>query len=362
MGKRILILGSEGYLGRALRRHLEEKGGYEILGVDNGARERNVNEVGSESLIPREDLSDTINFDILDHKKLKEVIEDFKPDTIVHFAEQPSAPYSMMDAEHAAYTQHNNIVGTLNLLWAIKETNPSIHLIKLGTEGEYPDWLWGDGKLVPAGPRIKVDFGDRKNWEIPTPHYAGSWYHWTKVHDSNNIDYACRIWGLKATDLNQGVVYGHRYDTRLDYDEYFGTIVHRFVTQAVAGIPLTVFGKGDQVRGFINLQNSLEAVELVANHPPKEGGFRVIHQTTKEYSVNEVANMVQELTGCEIDHIKSPRLEREECEFNFDKHDLLEMGLKPILLDRELPNLLEIAEKYKDRIKKDVIHPKTTWK
>ena len=288
------------------------------------------------------------------------LIREFQPDAIVHLAEQPSAPYSMRGQKEATFTQQNNIIGTLNVIHAIKEINPKIHLIKLGTAGEYPDWLYPD-MVIPEGSRIKVNYGEYKNWEIPTPRYAGSWYHFSKLHDSNNIDYACRIWGIRATDLNQAPVYGHLYDTRFDIDECFGTVVNRFVAQAVSGHPLTVYGKGGQTRGYIHIKNSMQAIELMIKNPAKQGEFRVVHQTTEEKTINQIAELVNNVRACEIEHIENPRAEQGENKFKFEAKLLKELGLKPIPMHKEIPNMLDTVSKYRDRIDTKLFLPKTKW-
>lgn len=353
---KVLILGSEGYIGTALYTHLEQVG-HIPLGVDNHLRDKNTRLVGAGSITPK-NINPFAHIDISkDYESLAQLISLTKPDTIVHLAEQPSAPFSMMNEKTALATIENNTKGTMNVLWAIKNIDPNIHLIKLGTEGEYPDWLW-NGKHIPEGHYMEVNDG----WKIPVPRNFGSFYHSTKFYESHLIEYACRIWGLRATDVNQGVVYGHRNNTRLDVDEYFGTVINRFVAQAVAGIPLTVYGKGGQVRGFINLQNSLEAITLLTENPPKAGEFRVIHQTTQEYSVMEIAEKIQALTGCEIKSIPNPRVEMDENKFTFDTSTLDNLGLVPVTLDEELPRLIEVVKEFKENIPLDAIMPKTNWK
>lgn len=380
-----LILGSEGYIGRALSANLRENG-HEVYGVDNLSRMMNVHKVGSRSVYYEGDLIGE-NFQYLDISKdyqgLKKVMSELKPDAIVHLAEIPSAPYSMMSPEHSSEVIRNNTCGTMNVLWAMREVCPDAHLIKLGTEGEYPDWLW-DGKHIPEGHYMKVwredvaeEFVDNKipefaldedgnpsltEWEIPVPRNFGSVYHSTKFYESFLIEYFCRVWGLTATDVNQGVVYGHRYGTRLDVDEAFGTVINRFVAQAVIGIPLTVYGKGGQKRGFINLQNSIEAIELLAKNPPEKGEFRVIHQTTQEYRVKEIAEKIQALTGCEIQYIDNPRMEMDRNYFTFDTSTLDNLGLKEVSLDEELPRLIEVMKQNKHRIIKEAIMPRTNWR
>jgi UDP-sulfoquinovose synthase len=342
--------------------HLDPKK-YDVLGIDNNLREKNVQSIGSETVMPKDRMLSKCIDIAKDPHGLKLQIRHFQPDAIIHLAEQPSAPFSMKSQKHATDTMSNNVIGTLNLLHSIKEECPTAHLIKIGTEGEYPDWLW-NGKHIPEGGRMKVDITGtiHTNWEIPTPRYAGSWYHWSKVHDSMNIDYACRIWNLRATDINQGIVYGHMNGTRLDYDQYFGTAINRFVVQAVAGMPLTVYGKGNQTRGFIALQNSVEALELLINNPAKQGELRVIHQTTDAKTVNEVAELVQKVTGCEIEHIPDPRTEAEECKFTFDTSTLDGLGLQKIEMEEVIRDLVQKVSSQKHRIRPNVIKPTTTWK
>jgi len=399
---KIAILGQEGYIGTALTAHLQEQG-HEVCGLDNGVRSIHVMSIGSQSITEKQKVG-ADNIGLKDYEALKGFLVKNKPDTIVHLAEQPSASWSMSSPTNSAFTQKNNIIGTLNLLWAMREVCPDAHLIKLGTEGEYPDWLW-NGKHIPEGNRMKVAIENTKGflkvksnktveelelikkqfqearesgkeiilgedmeyvsnfkeWEIPTPRYAGSWYHFSKLHDSMNIDYACRIWGLTATDVNQGIVYGHRHGTRLDADQYFGTAVHRFVAQAVAGLPLSVYGTGGQTRGFICLQNSIEAIQLLAESPPEKGEFRVIHQTTEEHNINSIAKKVQKLTGAEISYIENPRTEMAKNNFTFDTSTLDNLGLNKIKLDNELPRLIEVVEKNKDRIITRTIKPTIKW-
>lgn len=370
---KVLILGAEGYIGTALSIHLDPKQ-YEVLGIDNNLRERNVQSIGGESLMTKSRMLSK-GIDIAkDPQGLKLQIRHFQPDAIIHLAEQPSAPFSMKSQKHATDTMSNNVIGTLNLLHSIKEECPTAHLIKLGTEGEYPDWLW-DGKHIPEGNRMEV-WNEKKGspldtrkisehfeeWKIPTPRYAGSWYHWSKVHDSMNIDYACRIWGLRATDVNQGIVYGHMNGTRLDYDQYFGTVINRFVVQAVADMPLTIYGEGGQTRGFIALQNSVEAIKLLIDNPAEQGDFRVIHQTTDTKQVREIAEIVRGITGCKIENLPNPRTELSENSFTFDTSTLTGLGLKPYSMEDVIRDLVEKVQAQREKIRTDIINPTTTWK
>lgn len=360
MNKRVLILGANGYIGVALHNHLKDAG-YEVFGIDNEMRERNVVKIGSESLTFNQKPAE-FNFDVsTDYKLVKEVIESVNPDAIVNLAQQPSAPFSMRGPEEATESQRNNIVGALNVLWMVKEVNPDIQIIQLGTAGEYPDWLY-DGIDVPEGSRIEVQF-QGKPWTIPTPRYAGSWYHFSKLHSSFNADYACRIWGLRVTDINQGIVYGHSEGARFDYDEYFGTVVNRFVTQAVAGIPLTIYGeKGGQTRSFINIKNVVQAVQLLIENPASAGEYRIIQQLTETHTIRDIAQKIRELTGCEIQYITNPRAERDENSFTFEAKKLKTLGLETIGLYDELPNLLDVVRSHESKINKSVILPTTQWK
>jgi len=261
---RVLILGQDGYLGWALTVYLRSKG-IECLGVDNFMRRDNVAKIGSKSLTPigKEDRVDEA-VDIRQTIRVETLLKNFFPDVIVHFAEQPSAPFSMRGSYEAVQTQINNIEGTMGLLWAMRKERPNAHLIKLGTMGEYSDWIYEDSP-IPESTRMKVlrtdPFLDKNHFlNIPTPRFAGSFYHMSKIFDSYNIELACKMWGLRATDINQGVVYGSKIEamgednrTRLDYDSYFGTAVNRFVVQSIAGIPLTVYGSGGQTRGYTSV-------------------------------------------------------------------------------------------------------------
>ena len=373
---KILILGSDGFLGFATALHLTKKG-YKVFGLDNFLRRRMVEEVGGQSVFPIENRYNLWEFQegsVMDADTIYEILEKFQPDVIIHFAEQPSAPYSMKSVGHATFTQMNNVIGTLNLLWAMKEKCPKAHLIKIGTMGEYSDWIYR-GSKIPEGNRVKVIYNNMEI-EIPTPKATGSFYHWSKIFDSGNIEFTCKIWGLKATDINQGVVYGTRIEemddntrTRFDFDECFGTIINRFCAQAIIGIPLTIYGLGFQKRGFINLQNVVQAIELVIEHPPKEGEFRVVNQLTEVFTLNELAEIVKE-TGdklglnVQIQHILNPRVEKERHEYFPTFSRLREFGLQPIKLRHAIRGILEDLIPYKSRIeeKKEAILPKTFWK
>lgn len=358
--KRILICGADGYIGEALFEYLSSKG-FEVFGVDNHMRERNVVNSGSASLTWNKSPAQYTLDISTNYKGIKELIEVLRPSTIVNLAQQPSAPWSFSNIENAGETQRNNLVGNLNILWAVKEVDPTIRIIQLGTAGEFPDWLYPDGMEVPEGSRVTVQ-RNGKDWTIPTPKYGGSFYHLSKTYSSFNSDYACKIWGLSITDINQGIVYGHYGNTRFDYDEYFGTVVNRFLVQAVAGIPLTIYGKsGGQMRSFINILNSLQSIELLINNPADIGEFRTVLQLTELYRVRDIANMIKELTNCEIQFIDNPRAESDENTFSFENKKLKTLGLETISMKDELPRLLELVRSKKDNIIKEVIMPKTRW-
>jgi len=369
---RVLILGMDGYLGWALYCYLRNKVNI-VNGLDNFSRRRHVHEIGSESLFPLpaetgQECRPIYTHDLVyNPAKVHKFIEEFNPTTIIHFAEQPSAPFSMRNSSSAAITQRNNVVGSLNLLWMLRE-HPHIHLVKLGTMGEYSDWIYKNNVEIPEANRIEVQYQDT-DITIPTPRWAGSFYHWSKVFDSFNLEFACRLWGLSATDLNQGVVYGTRILgmadnelTRFDYDNYFGTVVNRFIVQSLTDIPLTVYGSGNQTRGYININDTMRAISLAIQNPPPKSTCRIVNQLTEVFSVNEIALMVQQLTGCAIESIDNPRLENEEHTYNPTFNKLEEWGLSdPHKMEQMLPSMLEDVKPFSSRILRDVIAPETKW-
>ncbi len=382
---KILIAGMDGYLGWTLAMHLTNRG-HNIVGVDNFSRRKNVEEVGSWSATPIQTMNERLKAfkeahgkkiefyegDLRKYHFVKRIVKRCKPDTIVHFGEQPCAPYSMIDVDHAVYTQQNNIVGTLNILFAIHETTPDTHLLKLGTMGEY-----GTPKIdIPEG-FFEIEYRGRKDI-LPFPRQAGSWYHQTKVHDSHNIMFACKIWDLRSTDIMQGVVYGTRTDdmiddrllTRFDFDEVWGTALNRFVGQAVIGHHLTPYGLGGQTRGFIALVDSMQCLTLATENPPEKGEYRVFNQFDETYSVNELAKKVQKVGkklgyDVKIKNPENPRLEAEKHYYNPDHHKLYNLGFKPIhSLDEELEIMFKDLERFKGRVlaKKERIMPTVYWK
>jgi UDP-sulfoquinovose synthase len=379
---RVLVLGGDGYLGWPTALHLSRRG-HEVGVVDNFARRQYDHEMGVESLVPISPMHKRVRVwhevsglliesfagDLTDADFVTATVRDFRPDSIVHFAEQRSAPYSMIDQKHAVYTQVNNVVGTLNLLYAIADVDPSIHLVKLGTMGEY-----GTPNIDIEEGFIEINHRGRTDI-LPYPKQPGSFYHLSKVHDSHNIQFACRIWGLRSTDLNQGIVYGQETDetvlhpdlaTRFDYDGVFGTVLNRFCVQAVVGHPLTVYGKGGQTRGMLDIRDTLACVELAVDNPAEAGEFRVFNQFTESFSVEQLANMVAEAYPgrVEITHIgDNPRVEKEDHYYRAAHTKLLDLGLVPHLLNQgTLSSLLSVADRHRDRVDPAAIRPTVQWR
>jgi UDP-sulfoquinovose synthase len=381
---KVLVIGGDGYCGWATALYLSNRG-HEVGILDSLVRRHWDNELCIDTLTPIapikqrlqrwKDLTgkeiDLFIGDITNYEFLNKSMEQFQPDAIVHFGEQRSAPFSMIDREHAVLTQVNNVVGTLNLLYIMKERFPDCHLVKLGTMGEY-----GTPNIDIEEGYITIEHNGRKD-TLPYPKQPGSMYHLSKVHDSHNIHFACRIWGLRATDLNQGIVYGVLTEetgmdemliNRLDYDGVFGTALNRFCIQAAIGHPLTVYGKGGQTRGFLDIRDTVRCVELALETPAAPGEFRVFNQFTELFGVGEIANLVQKAGGAmglkvEVQNFDNPRIEKEEHYFNAKNTNLLDLGLQPhYLSDSLLDSLLNFAIKYKGRVDNDEILPKVTWK
>jgi UDP-sulfoquinovose synthase len=381
---KICVLGGDGYCGWATALYLSQRG-HQVAIADNFARRQWDHELGVQTLTPIRSMperlrawkqisGETIEFlsgDITDYEFVSSVVQSFAPDAVVHFAEQRAAPYSMIDRKHAVFTQVNNVVGTLNLLFALREFQPDCHLVKLGTMGEY-----GTPNIDIEEGYITIEHNGRKDL-LPFPKQPGSFYHLSKVHDSHNIMFACKIWGLRATDLNQGVVYGtmtaeaardEALINRFDYDEIFGTVLNRFCAQAAAGHPLTVYGKGGQTRGYLDIRDTVRCVEIACLNPAGPGECRVFNQFTEQFTVLELARLVQAAgkklnMRVEIDHLPDPRVEAEEHYYNARHSKLVELGLKPHLLsDSLLDSLLNIAVRYQDRIDRSLFMPKVNWR
>ena len=382
---RVFIAGVDGYLGWSLTQYLASRG-HEVAGADKFLRRQWVAEMGSASMIPissmeerlvafREHYSEDLRFyegDLCEYEFVEEIFAEFKPEAIVHLGEMPSAPYSMIDVDHTVFAQTNNLVSTLNLLYAMRYQAPEAHLVKLGTMGEY-----GAPNIdIPEG-FFEIEFRGRRD-RLPFPRQAGSWYHWSKVHDSNNVMFACKIWGIRSTDIMQGVVFGTRIEemgddarmrTRFDIDQSFGTAVNRFCAQAVIGHPLTLFGKGFQKRGFLPLRDSMQCLMLTLENPPEDGEYRVFNQFEEVYDVTELARKVQRVgasLGLEVEvrNIENPRQEPEEHYYNPDHQHLLDLGYEPTHdVEAELKAILTDLMHVRDRIERyrEVLIPDIRW-
>jgi len=382
---RILILGGDGYLGWPTAMRFSRRG-HDVHIVDNYLRRSAHREAGTDSLTPiaadlharvaawQEVTGRTITVtegDLNEWETVETVFRTVQPQAVVHYGEMPSAPYSMKDRDHAVFTQMNNVLGTLNVLWAIRDLAPDCHLVKLGTMGEY-----GTPNIDIEEGYIQIVHNGRTDY-LPYPKLPGSMYHLSKVHDSHNIHFACRVWGLRATDLNQGVVYGiqteetrldDRLLTRFDYDDVFGTALNRFCLQAVIGHPLTVYGKGGQTRGYLNIVDTLRCIELAVEHPADAGEFRVFNQFTESFSVLDLAELVQKAgakVGLDvaIGAVANPRVEQEEHYYNPAHTKLLDLGLRPHLLSAELvESMFSVIDRFKDRVIPDHILPRDRWR
>jgi UDP-sulfoquinovose synthase len=381
---RIGVLGGDGYCGWATALYLSSRG-HSVSIVDNFARRQWDHELGVQTLTPIRPLSDRLRVwqqltghtidlhvgDCTDYDFLSAYVKTAEPEAVIHFAEQRAAPYSMIDRKHAVFTQVNNVVGTLNLLFALSELQPDCHLVKLGTMGEY-----GTPNIDIEEGYITVEHNGRKD-VLPFPKQPGSFYHLSKVHDSHNMMFACKIWKLRATDLNQGVVYGTITDetaldealiNRFDYDEVFGTVLNRFCVQAAVGHPLTVYGKGGQTRAFLDIRDTVRCVELACLNPAAPGECRVFNQFTEQFSVLEIAKLVQaagQKMGLDVtvDQLPDPRVESEGHYYNAKHSKLIDLGLKPHLLsDSLLDSLMNIGIRYRDQIDTAMFLPQVDWR
>jgi UDP-sulfoquinovose synthase len=382
---RILVLGGDGYLGWPTAMYFSQLG-HDVLVVDNLAKRQWEAEIDSSPLQPLPTLRHRVRLwnqvtgkeiglavgDIAEnHRFVYETFADFQPEAIIHYAEQPSAPYSMAGRDLCVYTQRNNVVGNLNVLHAMKKFVPDAHLVKLGTMGEY-----GTPNIDIEEGWLEIDHNGRKD-RLLFPKTPGSFYHLSKVHDSHNIHFACRIWGLRSTDLNQGVVYGITTDetelhpdlhTSFHYDAVFGTVLNRYLVQAVVGQPLTVYGAGGQKRSFLNIRDTLQCVRLAVENPADQGEFRVFNQFTEVFTVLELAEMVVEAASgvgidASLEHIENPRVEAEEHYYNPKNDALLGLGLKPRLLSDELvEGMIGKVQQHKDAIDMDTLLPRVRWR
>ncbi len=382
---RVLITGVDGYLGWSLSIYLA-KHGHQVAGIDNYSRRKWVGEMGCQSAIPiarmderlityRQSLGQNLRFfkgDLTDYNFVLNAFKAFRPEAVVYLGEMPSAPYSMIDVHHAVWTQTNNVMGTLVALYVIKETAPDCHLVKLGTMGEY-----GTPNVdIPEG-FFEIDYRGRKD-RMMFPRKAGSWYHQSKVHDTHNVEMACRMWGMRSTDIMQGVVYGTRIDemddnpslaTRFDFDQCFGTAINRFCAQAVIGLPLTPYGSGKQKRGFLPLRDSMQCLRLAVENPPTAGEYRVFNQFEEVYTVDELADRVAKV-GSKFDldvavrPMENPRFEEEEHHYNPDHQHLLDLGYQPTHdMETELESVFRDLTRHRGRIesRKEAVFPDIRW-
>jgi len=317
---KVYILGIDGYIGWPLAQHLILSG-HDVEGCDNFQRRHR-----AESLVPL-DRSDIVTpyLDISDNEALIKDFDVFKPDTIIHLAEEPSAPYSMQSYHTAVDTQTNNIMGTISVVYAMRAACPDAHLIKLGSLGEY----------MPS-----------------------SWYHLSKVHDTNNLKWASKTWGLTVTDIMQGPVYG--VGGRFDYDDKWGTVINRFVAQAVVGEALTIYGSGNQVRGFLPIQDSLNCIEIVLNN--SSDGYISIDQFAEIVTIQDIAIIVSRLTGCDMKNLDNPRIESIKAEQAADNKWLVEHGYEPKgNLYTNIQDLIDEITPFKDMIDISKFTPQVKW-
>ncbi|MEM7031230.1 MAG: NAD-dependent epimerase/dehydratase family protein [Chloroflexota bacterium] len=381
---RVLILGGDGYLGWPTAMAFAAQG-HEVRVIDNYLRRNVAQQTQSEALIPTPNLHDraaifqsvsdlSISVDIgdcADYRTMSRLFQEFQPEAVVHYAEQPSAPYSMMGFDQAHMTLNNNINATFNLIWAVLEHAPDCHIIKLGTMGEY-----GTPNIDIEEGWLEVEHKGRKQ-KFLYPRQTGILYHTTKILDTDLLWFYVRTHDLRVTDLMQGPVYGlstaeSDQDNRLlpnfHYDDIFGTVVNRFLVQAVADVPLTVYGKGGQVRGYLNLKDTLQCVELAMNTPAEQGELRILNQFTETFSVNALAEIVQRVGNqmdldVQVESIDNPRKEPEDHYYNPAHSGLLDLGLKPnYMTDDVVAAMLEQVIDHKDRIDTQKIMPRVRWK
>jgi len=380
---KVLVIGGDGYCGWATSLYLSSRG-HDVTIIDSLARRDWDREHGLASLVPIASMrrrvdewtrltGRTIRFehaDVTDYDALHRIMHAAVPDAVVHFGQQRSAPFSMIDREHAIRTHLNNTVGNMNVLWALHECAPQAHLVKLGTMGEY-----GTPNIDVEEGFIDVEHKGRRD-RLPFPKQPGSFYHLTKVSDSDQIFFACRVWKLRATDLNQGVVYGTRTEqtamspalaNRYDYDHIFGTVLNRFCVQAALGHPLTVYGAGGQTRSFLDIRDTVRCVEIAIENPAREGEYRVFNQFTEMFAVEALADRVARVArengyACDIAHVANPRVERESHYYNCVNTNLRTLGLEPTLLsDETIAHLIAVAREHADRVDLRLIPPRVAW-
>lgn len=380
---RVLILGGDGYLGWPTAMNLSTRG-HEVAVVDNYLRRNLMREQDVEPLVALPNLHErtkrwqahsghgvkTYIGDLCDWSFVDRIYRETQPEAIIHYAEQPSAPYSMLDRNAATLTLNNNLQATANVIFGAREHCPDVHIIKLGTMGEY-----GTPNIDIEEGWIEIEHKGRKQ-QFLYPRQAGSLYHTTKIMDTDLLWYYVRVWGLRVTDLMQGPVYGVHteesdgwpgLETSFSYDELFGTVVNRFIAQAVVGYPLTVYGKGGQTRGYLNIKDTLNCVRLSLENPPDKGELRIFNQFTETFTVNQLADKVQSVGNrlgldVQIKSIENPRKEMEEHYYNPAHTGLLALGLEPnYLTDDVLAGMMEYVIGHKDNINTHKIFRGTKW-
>jgi UDP-sulfoquinovose synthase len=381
---KVIILGGDGFCGWPTALHLS-KLGHDIMIVDNLSRRNIDNELGTNSLTPIKSINKRIqkwneltgkgigfvNINIADHyHRLSELLISFKPDAIVHFAEQRAAPYSMKSSFHRRYTVNNNLNATHNILSAIVDSKLDIHLLHLGTMGVYG--YWGAEGIIPEG-YLKITTPESNSErEILYPADPGSVYHMTKTQDALFFYFYNKNFNVRITDLHQGIVWGTNTEqtsmhedliNRFDYDGDYGTVLNRFLVQAAINYPLTVYGTGGQTRAFIHIKDSVKCIELAMKNPPESGErVQIFNQMTETHRLIDLANKVVELTGAKIGFQKNPRKEAVENDLNVSNKCFIDRGLKPITLsDGLLLEITEVAKKYRNRLDKTMIPPMSNW-
>ncbi|MFC1812438.1 NAD-dependent epimerase/dehydratase family protein [Thermodesulfobacteriota bacterium] len=381
---KILILGGDGYLGWPTAMHLTARG-HQVAVADSYLRRNICSEEGVEPLFQVPDLHERTRLwesisgcpipvfigNLVEWDFVSEVFGKFTPDTIIHYAEQPAAPYSMLNRRAATLTLHNNLMVTANVIFAVQEFCPDAHIVKIGTMGEY-----GTPNIDIEEGWIEIDHKGRKDKFI-FPRQAGSLYHTTKIMDTDLLWFYVRMWGLRVTDLMQGPVYGliteeNEKDDQLfpffNYDELFGTVINRFIVQAVAGYPLTVYGKGGQTRGYLDIRDTLQCVRLSVENPAEPGELRIFNQFVETFSVNDLAERVRKVANrlgqkATIQSVENPRKEAEDHYYNPVHTGLLDLGLKPhYLTDEVLAQMIETVLLHKDKINKDIIFRGVKWR
>lgn len=380
---RVLVLGGDGYLGWPTAMRLSTLG-HDICVVDNYYRRAIALETQSEPLITLPNLHGRAELfyrtfgksiqvqvgDCADFNFLANVFQTFGPETVVHYAEQPSAPYSMIGFEQAKSTLLNNLSTTFNVIWAAIKFSRDCHIIKLGTMGEY-----GTPNIDIEEGWIEILHNGRKD-RFLYPRQAGSLYHTTKILDTDLLWFYVRMYEMRVTDLMQGPVYGVSTEEskvaeslapHFYYDDIFGTVVNRFVAQAVAGAPLTVYGAGGQTRGYLNVEDTLECIRLAVNTPAAKGELRILNQFTEQFTVSGLAEKVKSAAhtiglSVSVSRIENPRKELEDHYYNAKHHGLTDLGLSPHLLTEQvMVQMLEHVMRHKDKIDMRKIMPRVKW-